>query len=95
MIFNNLFSALAGVLEIAFQLYIWVVIARALMSWFNPNPNNQIVRLVVDVTDPPLRFIQRFVPPIGGLDLSPVILIFALLFIQRFVVNVLYNLAAF
>ncbi len=94
MIFNNLFSALAGVLEIAFQLYIWVVIARALMSWFNPNPDNQIVRLVIDVTDPPLRLIQRFVPQIGGLDLSPVILIFALLFIQRFVVSTLYNLAA-
>lgn len=95
MIFNNLFFALAGVINIAFKLYIYVVIARALMSWFNPNPNNQIVRLIIDVTDPPLRLIQKYIPPIAGLDLSPVIFIFALIFVQRFVVNTLYNLAAF
>ena len=95
MIFNNLFSALAGVIDIAFKLYIYVVIARALMSWFNPNPQNQIVRLIIDVTEPPLRLIQKFVPSIAGLDLSPVILIFALLFIQKFVVETLYSLAAF
>ena len=92
---NNLFSTLASVLNMAITLYMYVVIVRALMSWFNPNPYNTIVRFIRDVTDPPLRFIQKYVPTFGGLDVSPIILIFALMFLKRFIVSTLLSLAVF
>ena len=94
-VINNILSALASVLNFAITLYMYVVIARALMSWFNPSPYNTIVRFIRNVTDPPLRFIQKYVPAFGGLDVSPIILIFALMFLKRFIVSTLLSLAVF
>lgn len=92
---NNLFYALASLIDIIITLYVYIVIARALLSWFNLNPNNTIIRLIRGLTNPPLLFIQKYVPNFGGLDLSPVILIFAILFAKRILISVLYSLASF
>ena len=72
-------------------LYIWILIAAAVLSWlvaFNVvNPYNQIVRAIGDalyrLTEPALRPIRNLLPNLGGLDISPVILILLLLFIER------------
>ena len=72
-------------------LYIWILIAAAVLSWlvaFNVvNPYNQVVRTIGEVlhrlTDPLLRPIRNLLPSLGGLDISPVILILLLLFIER------------
>jgi YggT family protein len=72
-------------------LYIWILIAAAVLSWlvaFNVvNPYNQVVRTIGEVlhrlTEPLLRPIRNLLPSLGGLDLSPVILILLLLFIER------------
>ena len=92
-IFRNLFAALADVLHLVITLYIYIVIARAVLSWFQPNPFHPVVRFIRDVTEPPLAWIRRYIPLFGGLDLSPVVLIFALIFIDRFVVATLRTLA--
>jgi YggT family protein len=72
-------------------LYIWILIAAAVLSWlvaFNVvNPYNQVVRTIGDalyrLTEPALRPIRNMLPNLGGLDISPVILILLLLFIER------------
>ncbi|MGA0315670.1 MAG: YggT family protein [Alphaproteobacteria bacterium] len=83
------------VLMIAIDLYIWLVIIGAILSWlvaFNViNTSNQLVYLILDflyrITEPPLRRIKRFLPNLGGIDISPVILILALIFIQMVLAN--------
>ena len=74
-------------------LYIWILIAAAILSWlvaFNVvNPYNQIVRNIGEIlhrlTEPLLRPIRNFLPNLGGIDISPVILILLLLFIERLI----------
>ena len=75
------------------ELYIWILIAAAVLSWlvaFNVvNPYNQIVRAISNglyaLTEPVLRPIRSVLPNLGGLDLSPVILIIGLLFLRQLV----------
>jgi len=92
-IIQNFFSAVASVLHLFLILYMYIVIARAVMSWFNPDPYNQIVRFIYRITDPVLDWVRRYIPIISGLDLSPVVVIFAILFIDRFLVSILRHLA--
>ena len=92
-VIQNFFSALASILHLFLTLYMYVIIARAVMSWFNPNPYNNIVRFIYQITDPVLDRVRRFIPPISGLDLSPIVVIFAILFIDRFLVSILRSLA--
>ena len=66
-------------------LYYYVMLARVLMSWFNPNPNNPIVDAIYRLTEPVLSPIRRMLPPMGGFDLSPLVVFFILLFLQRFI----------
>ena len=83
------------VLMIAIDLYIWLVIIGAILSWlvaFNViNTSNQLVYLILDflyrITEPALRRIKRFLPNLGGIDISPVILILGLIFIQMVLGN--------
>ncbi|HEU4475262.1 MAG TPA: YggT family protein [Methyloceanibacter sp.] len=83
-------APLIGFIVLVIDLYIWVVIAGAILSWliaFNVvNTSNRFVYTVADmlyrVTDPALRPIRNIIPNLGGIDISPVILILFLLFIR-------------
>ncbi len=91
----NFVYAIAKVLGFALSLYMWIIIARALISWVNPDPYNPIVRFLISVTEPVLYFIRRRLPIyFGGFDFSPVIAILAIYFLQIFVVQSLIQLAA-
>jgi YggT family protein len=84
----NLLSALATVLGIALNIYMWVIIVRALLSWVNPDPYNPIVRFLNSITEPVLYRVRKAVPMHGmGLDLSPIIVILAIYFLQIFLVQ--------
>lgn len=84
------------ILGIAIELYIWVVIIGAILSWliaFNIlNTSNQVVYTIVDflyrITEPALRPIRRIMPKLGGIDISPIILILGLIFLQMVLSNV-------
>lgn len=91
--FANLISAIAQILDIALSVYLWIIIARALISWVNPDPYNPIVRFLYQITEPLLYRVRRVVPFLGGLDLSPMIVILAIYFIKRFAVVTLIELA--
>ena len=90
--------ALLDVILIALDLYVWIIIIGAILSWliaFNIiNPYNQfvgtILRAVDGLTEPALRPIRRFLPNMGGIDLSPLILILIIYFVQRLIIYYIY-----
>ena len=94
IILSNFLIAIAKVLDIVLSIYMWVVIARAVLSWVSPDPYNPIVRFIHKITEPVLYQIRRRIPVnFGGIDFSPIIVFLAIIFLQRFVVQSLYELA--
>lgn len=91
---GNFLSALAGVLNMVLWAYMWIIIARALVSWVNPDPWNPIVQFLHRATEPVLAPIRRWLPTWRvGIDFSPWIAILAIYFLQGFVVSSLRELA--
>ena len=90
--------AVLDVIMIALNLYIWILIASAVLSWliaFNViNTRNQFVATVWDliyrITEPVLRPIRERLPNLGGLDISPIILLLIIYFIQSVIVRYIY-----
>jgi len=72
-------------LSLFLEVYTWILIARVFMSWFNPSPNNPMVKFVMRLTEPVLAPIRRMLPNMGGLDLSPIIVFIALILLKRLV----------
>ena len=90
----NLLVALAAILNVVLTLYMWVIIARAVISWVNADPYNPIVRLLHRYTEPVLDRVRQLVPlPGGGIDFSPIVVFVGIIFLQRFLVQSLYDLA--
>src|SRR5204862_5206659 len=88
-------EALASVLNSLLELYFWIVLISALLSWVSPDPRNPIVRFLYSVTEPVLYWMRRRLPflIIGNFDLSPLVLMFGIRFLQRVLVASLYELA--
>ena len=82
------------------RLYIWVLVINAVASWlvaFNViNTNNRFVYSVLEIshklTNPPLRFIRSFMPNLGSVDISPIVLILALVFLRNFINEMYYKI---
>jgi len=94
---GNFLTALASVLHMLLQAYIWVVIIRALISWVNPDPWNPIVQMLNRLTDPLLEPIRRMMFRMMGhggmgIDISPLILIAGIYFLDFFLVGTLTDL---
>ncbi|MCX5798384.1 MAG: YggT family protein [Proteobacteria bacterium] len=93
-VFGNLFSTIAHILDILLEVYMWVVIVRAILSWINPNPYNPLVRIIYGLVDPVTYRISRFFPTrIGMIDIAPFMLILIIIFLQKFIVRTLFDLA--
>ncbi len=72
----------------------WIIVARAIISWVSPNPYNPIVNFLYMATEPVLRYARRIIPPIGGsLDLSPILVLVAIVFLRQFLVQSLMQIA--
>jgi YggT family protein len=81
-------KAVANVLDLVLLFYMWVVIARAVLSWVNPDPYNPIVRFIHNVTEPVLYQVRKKIPiNFGGIDFSPIIVILVVYFLRDFAVN--------
>lgn len=94
-VFSNFLIAAAKVLSLVLSIYMWIIIARAVLSWVNPDPYNPIVRFIHNLTEPVLYQIRRRLPVVfGGIDLAPVVVLIAIVFLEHFVVASLFELAA-
>jgi YggT family protein len=90
----NLLLAVAQVLDYLLWGYMWIIIGRVIISWVNADPYNPIVRFVYSATDPVLDRVRRVLPVFaGGFDLSPIVVWVVVIFLRRFVVQSLYDLA--
>ncbi|MDP6231750.1 MAG: YggT family protein [Nitrospinaceae bacterium] len=93
-IIGNFLSATAQILKIVLEFYMWIIIIRALLSWVNPDPYNQIVQFLNRFTEPVLSRVRQLIPMSGvGIDFSPIIVILAIIFLQSFLVNSIGMLA--
>lgn len=86
----DFFVYLFKFLYMILNIYMWVVIASAVITWVNPDPMNPIVRALRGMTEPVYSRIRRFIPTsFGGLDLAPMILILVILFVQQVIIPTL------
>ena len=93
-VISNLLAAVAKVLDIVLTIFMWIIIARAILSWVSPDPYNPIVRFIHNVTEPVLYQVRRKIPlSFGGIDFSPIIILLAVIFLQQFVVQSLHQFA--
>jgi YggT family protein len=93
-VLSNFVVALAKIIDIVLTLYMWLIIARALISWVNADPYNKIVIFLYKATEPVLRLVRRIIPFRNvGIDLSPMIVILIILFLQYFLVETIIQFA--
>jgi YggT family protein len=93
-VMGNFLGAVARLLDLVLWAYMWLIIIRALLSWVNPDLWNPIVQFINRVTEPILAPIRRRVPSWRmGIDLSPLVAILAIYFVQWFLVGTLRDMA--
>ena len=93
-VLNNFIIALAKVMDIVLTIYMWIIVFRALISWVNPDPYNQIVVFLYRFTEPVLGPIRRRLPMRNiGIDISPVIVILVIIFLKYFLVETMIQMA--
>ena len=84
LIIANLLIAVAQCLSVALSFVFIIVIAHAILSWVSPDPNNPIVRFINSISDPLMRPVQRRIPMMGRIDISPIVVILLIYFLQFF-----------
>ncbi len=79
-----------------FEVYLWILLARIILSWVRPNPGHPFVRslivFVYEITEPVMRPFRQLLPPMGGLDFSPILVFAVLHFVRQIVLTFLVRL---
>jgi len=88
---NMFIISLHDLVSLTIDIFIFAVFIQAILSWVNPDPYNPVASLLGSLTAPVLRPVRRYVKPISGLDLSPIVALIGLMFIKR-VVSYLFNM---
>ena len=85
---DSLMVAFATLFITIISLYKWVIIISALLSWVQPDPYNPIVQMLYRLTEPAYAMVRKFIPTVfGGMDMAPLIIIFAIQFLEIFISN--------
>lgn len=92
-VIGNLIGTLAWLVNTALTIYFWMILIRVLISWVSPDPFNPVVQFLRRVTDPVLEPFRRVIPPLGFVDISPVVALLVLQALQHFLVRTLYDLS--
>jgi YggT family protein len=92
IVLGNLVMALAQVLHILLNVYMWIVVVRAIISWVSPDPYNPIVNFLYRATEPVLGYVRRIIPSLGGIDLSPILVLVVIVFLDQFLVQTISEL---
>ena len=95
-VLSNFVVAAAKIVDIALTILYWLILIRALISWVSPDPFNHIVQFLDKTTEPILYPIRKLLPFSlrFGIDISPIIAFFAIMFLRSFLVRTLLDLAA-
>ena len=75
--------ALYNLLDTVINLFTWAIIARAVLSWFSPSPNNPVSVFLIRITEPVLAPLRRYIPRMGMMDLAPLVTILLLQFLVK------------
>lgn len=87
---SSLIISVVQIFSLVIDIYVWVIIIAALISWVRPDPYNPIVQILYRLTQPAYNLVRRFIPTmIGSIDLAPLIIVLALKFIQIFLTNLI------
>jgi YggT family protein len=93
-VLSNLVAAVARLLYLALEVYFWIIVARVVLSFVNPDPFNPVVRFLHRVTEPVLRAVRLRLPTVHmGFDLSPMVVLIGLKLVEWVVVDSLRDLA--
>lgn len=94
-IFGTFILSIAQLVDLILNIYTFILIGRALISWVGPDPYNPIVRFLHNATDPVLDRVRRVIPfaVYSGIDFSPIIVLLALNFIRPLIGNLLLRIA--
>lgn len=93
-IVGNFIAALAKIIDMGLTLYMWFIIGRSLISWVNPDPYNPVVQFLYRATEPVMAPIRRWLPLRNmGIDISPIIVIAAIIFLQSFLLKSMMEMA--
>ena len=94
IVISTLIMAIANILNMITELYIWIVIIAALITWVRPDPYNPIVQILYRLTEPVYALLRRYIPTnIQGFDIAPLILILGLQFFKMFFIQLLFRFA--
>ncbi len=96
-VISNFVEALAVIFDTLLTLYFWIVIISAVLSWVNPDPYNPIVRTLYSLTEPVFNKVRRWLPftMIGGIDLSPIVVLLAIQFLKIFLIKSVSQLGVY
>jgi YggT family protein len=90
LIIQNFVHAIGTVLDFILTIYMYIIIARAVLSWVNPDPYNPIVSFLYQATEPVLYRVRQYIPlPAMGIDFSPIIVFAIIIFLKEFLVATL------
>ena len=93
-VLGNFFQAAAVVLGWALEIYWWLIVARAVLSWVSPDPMNPIVQFIERATEPVLALFRAWIPAYKiGLDLSPIFALMLIYFLKIFLIQTLLGLS--
>ena len=89
ILFANFLRASANIIHVVLMIYVWIVIIRAVLSWVNIPSLHQVAIILYYLTEPVMRPFRRIIPPqrMGGLDITPIIVILLILFVDSFIVK--------
>lgn len=95
ILFANFLIAVSKIIEIVLMIYMWIVIIRAILSWVQIPSLYSVSVILYYLTEPVLKPVRKFIPPykLGGIDISPMIIILMILFIDSFLVKSLSQYA--
>jgi YggT family protein len=86
-VFGNLLISVAKITDILLNIYLYIIIGRAIISWVNPDPYNPIVSFLYRATEPVLSRVRNKFPYMGGIDLSPLAVMLAIYFVKMFITS--------
>jgi len=95
VVLNALLIAFLKVTDLVLTIYTWLIIIRCIVSWFVPFPYHPALRVLYRLTEPVLAPFRRIIPPIAGLDLSPLVVIFIIYFLQILIHQTLISLVQY